>query len=111
MDKDREIIDNLLLSGAMQVCGIDETTGEFLYQFTPKLKDVMPELYREHLNNVNAEIMKLWEDGFVSMDLFADSPIVTLTEKAFDKEAISKLSQEDQWSLSEIKRVLFSKEF
>lgn len=110
MDKEKEIIDHLLLSGAMQICGVDEKTGEFLYQFTPKLKEVMPDLYREHLNSVNSEVMNLWESGFVNVDLLSDSPLVTLTEKAFDKDEISKLSKQDQWSLSEVKRVLLSKE-
>lgn len=110
MDNEKEIIDNLLLSGAMQICGVDEKTGEFLYQFTPKLKEVMPDLYREHLNSVNSEVMNLWEAGFVNVDLLSDSPLVTLTEKAFDRDEISKLSKQDQWSLSEVKRVLLSKE-
>jgi hypothetical protein len=110
MDKEKETINHLLLSGAMQICGVDEKTGEFLYQFTPKLKEVMPDLYREHLNSVNSEVMNLWEAGFVDVDLLSDSPLVTLTEKAFDRDEIFKLSKQDQWSLSEVKRVLLSKE-
>lgn len=110
MDETREIIDTLLLTGAMQVCGVDEKTGEFLYQFTPKLKEVMPDLYKEHLNFVNAEIMALWEKGFVTIDLMSDTPVVRLTDKAFDKKEISKLSKEDQYSIQEITRILTSTE-
>lgn len=106
MDESREIIDTLLLTGAMEICGVDQKTGEFLYQFTPKLKEVMPELYKEHLNHVNSEIMGLWEKGLVTMDLMSDSPVVRLTDKAFDENVISQLSKEDQYSLQEIKRIL-----
>lgn len=110
MDESKQVIDDLLLSGAMQICGIDKNTGEFLYQFTPKLKDVMPDLYKEHLNHVNSEIMRLWEKGFVHMDLMLESPVVTLTDLAFDDKEISKLSKEDRWSIEEIKRILSTKE-
>jgi len=110
MDETRQIIEDLLLSGAMEICGVDKETGEFLYQFTPKLKNVMPDLYNEHLNNVNSEIMRLWEMGFVNVDLMSDTPLVTLTDKAFDSKEISQLSKEDRWSIEEIKRILLSKE-
>lgn len=110
MDETREIIDTLLLTGAMEVSGVDEKTGEFLYQFTPKLKDVMPDLYKEHLNHVNSEIMRLWEKGFVTIDLMSDSPLVRLTDKAFDNKEVAKLSKEDRYSVEEIKRILSSTE-
>jgi hypothetical protein len=110
MDESKQVIDDLLISGAMQICGVDKNTGEFLYQFTPKLKEVMPDLYKEHLNHVNSEIMGLWEKGFVHMDLLAESPIVRLSELAFNDEEILKLSREDLWALEELKRILFTKE-
>lgn len=103
---EQKIIDKLVLSGAMEFAGVDNNTGEMLYQFTPKLKEIMPELYEEHLNYVNKEIMGLWEKGFVNVDLFSDNPIVTLTHKALDEEAISKLSKEDRWAIEEIRRIL-----
>ena len=105
-DREKKIIDKLILDGALQMSGVDSETGEILYQFTPKLKEVMPELYNEHLNFVNAELMRLWEKGFVNMDLMSDSPIVTLAEKAFDDNEIQTLSDQDRWAIQEVKRLL-----
>jgi hypothetical protein len=105
-NEDQKIIDMLVLSGALQMAGINEKTGEILYQFTPKLKEVMPDLYHEHLNYVNSEIMGLWEKGFVNVDLMSDSPIVTITEKALIQDEINQLSKSDQWAIEEIKRIL-----
>ena len=105
-NREQRIIDKLILNGAMEMAGIDSKTGEILYQFTPKLKEVMPELYNEHLNFVNAELMRLWEKGFVNMDLMSDSPIVTLSEKAFNEEEMSSLSDQDKWAIQEVKRLL-----
>ena len=105
-NEDNEIIEKLILSGALQMAGVNESTGEILYQFTPKLKDVMPALYNEHLNYVNAEIMRLWEKGFVNVDLMSDNPIVTLTSKALDDDALKELSEEDRWAIEEMKRIM-----
>jgi hypothetical protein len=105
MDEDNKIIEHLILKGAVEFAGVSET-GEPLYNFTQSLKDVMPELYREHLNFVNAALMGLWEKGFIDMDLLEESPTVRLSPKAFDKDEISQLEEQDQFSLKEIKRIL-----
>ena len=107
---EQEIIDKLILTGALQVAGVDSETGDFLYQFTPKLKEVMPELYDEHMNHVNGELMRLWEKGFLNIDFMQENPIVTLTDKALDQQELSKLSKEDKWGIEEIKRLLKSQE-
>lgn len=110
-NKENSIFDNLILKGALQMAGVDENTGEILYQFTPKLKEIMPDLYNEHLNYVNNELMRLWEMGFVNMDLMSENPVVTLTNKAFDEKYIKMLSDQDKWAIQEIKRLLSSREF
>lgn len=109
-DREKEIIEHLVVSGALQMAGVDTETGEILYQFTDKLKDVMPDLYDEHLNYVNSELMRLWEMGFVNMDLMSDNPIVTLSQKAFNDEEINNLSQQDKWAILEIKRLMTNRE-
>ena len=107
---EQEIIDQLILSGALQVAGVDSETGDFLYQFTNKLKEVMPALYDEHVNHVNGELMRLWEMGFLNINFMEDNPIVTLTPKAIDPEELSKLSKEDRWGIEEIKRLYKARE-
>jgi hypothetical protein len=100
------MIDDLILQGALEVAGIDSQTGEFLYSVTDKMKDIMPDLYEEHLNTVNKDIMALWENGFVDVDFNEDNPIVRLSFKAHDVKAISMLPKDLQWALEEIKRHL-----
>jgi hypothetical protein len=110
MSDHTEILDYLILNGAMEISGIDNDTGEFLYVFTTKLKDVMPELYEEHVNHVNSEIMRLWEKGLVNIDFMDDNPIVVLSEKAYIQEELMSLPKEDLWAINEIKRLLNSTE-
>lgn len=100
-----DMVDKLILEGVIEVAGIDSETSEFLYTFTPKLKDKYPLLYDELQNHISKEIMELWQFGFVSMDVMAENPIVSLTEKAFITEEVEKLGQQLQHSLSELKRL------
>lgn len=104
-NQEDKIIEKLILDGAIEFAGVESDTGEILYNFTPKLKEIMPDLYNIHLNQVNSEIMNLWEMGFLNIDLTSDSPVVTINEKALDINEISKLSKEQKWSLEEIKRL------
>ncbi len=98
-------IDSLILNGVIQPAGIDSETGEMLYSFTDKLQTLYPELHRETLNLVNSGVMRLWEKGFVDVDLLQESPVVRLNQKSFDKESINTLSSEDLYNLKEIIRI------
>lgn len=101
-----EIIDHLILEGGIEVAGVDPESGEMLYAFTPKVKDIMPELYHDHLNFVNDELMVLWEKGYVDINFLMDDPLISLTEKSYDQDEVDKLSKQERWSLQELKRVI-----
>jgi hypothetical protein len=109
-EPEEDIINKLILDNALEVVGIDKSNGEFLYAFTPKIKDVMPELYKDHLDFVNSEIMVLWEKGYLNVDFLSDDPEVTVTDKAFIQKELDKLSKQELWSLEEIKRLLKRRE-
>ena len=106
---EEEIFIDLLAKGALKFMGYDPNTDEKMYVFTPKIKELMPDLYQEHLNSVNAEVMNLWEKGYLNLDLFAKDPLISLTDKAVSPEDMLELSKEELWSLNEIKRVLLDR--
>lgn len=107
MDSEEDkIIDSLILNGSLEVAALDEDTGEMLYSFTPKIQELMPDLYKEHVSSVNAEVMNLWEKGFLDLDLFQKDPIITITPKALNRGEIENLSKQERWSLFEIIRLL-----
>lgn len=105
MSEDDKIIEDLILKGALEISGIDLETGEPIYNFTKKLKEVNPELHKESFTYFYNEVLKLWENGFVNMNIFEDNPIVSITEKAFNKEETSKLTKDERFSLEEIIRI------
>jgi hypothetical protein len=107
--EEEKIIEKLILDGGLETVGVDEETGELLYSFTPKIKNLMPDLYNEHITDVNTCVMALWEKGFLEIDFFAEEPIITLSEKALNKTEVEALSKKDRWNLFEIIRLLHPK--
>ena len=101
-----ELIKNLILEGALEVAGLDSETGEFLYSVTPKMQEVMPDMYEDHLTQVNRDILNLWEKGYVNVDFLSPNPMVTISAKGLDKVEVSKLSKPEIWALEEVKRLL-----
>jgi hypothetical protein len=99
-------IEELILSGVVEVSSVDPDTGEFLYSFTDKLHEVMPELLNRKLDFVKQEVDFFLEIGFLEVDNpKSRNPIIFLTDKAFDEDEVSTLSKNKQKSLKEIKRL------
>ena len=108
MKEENELIEQLILSGALEVAGIDMDTGEPLYNFTEKLEKVNPELHSEVSTYFSRETMALWQYGFLTMDVTVPNPFIYLTPKAFDKEEVEKLDPNHQYTLKEIIRLMTS---
>jgi hypothetical protein len=108
--KDQEIMDYLILNGGLEIVGVDSSNGSFLYSFTPKIKELMPDLYTEHINTINQEMLSLWEKGYINIDFLADDPVITLSKKSLIDSEVSKLTKDEQWSIMELKRLMFKKE-
>jgi len=108
MDPIDETIDMLIATGAIEKSGVDPISGNPTYVFSPLIQEIMPELYEEHLNEINRNIMALWEKRFVDMELLDNDPKVTLTDKAFDDHEIEQISREEQIALLEIKRIMIN---
>ena len=96
---------DLIENGAIEYAGLNEE-GEPIYNFTDKLKDINPDLFDIHQTQLNREVMFLWEQGFITVDLLEDNPDVGLTEKSFDEESINMLDDLYKSVLKEIKRIL-----
>lgn len=103
---ENEIIEDLILNGGLEVAGIDIETGEPLYNFTSKLKEINPQLHNEFSHYFTSETMALWQYGFISMDITEPNPLVTLLPKAFNREEVDKLDKNHQYTLKEIIRII-----
>ncbi len=105
MEQEDFIFMDLIENGAIEYAGLNED-GEPVYNFTEKLKDINPDLFDIHQTQLNREVMFLWEQGFITVDLLQDNPDVGLTEKSFDEESVAMLDDIYKSVLNEIKRIL-----
>ena len=95
-------LDYLMREGALEIVGVDAETGDFLYSFTEKLAELDPVMHEMMIDSFYDSIRNLWQLGFLSMDITAKNPMVSATEKVFDREAVEKLSPLDRQALSDI---------
>lgn len=105
MDMD-EKIESLILSGAVEVSGIEASTGEFTYSFTEKIHEIDPELARESQRMFNNHMYYLWEKGFLKINMEAENPMVSLLEKCFVQEEVLKLSDDSRLVLLSVMEAL-----
>lgn len=90
-DEVERIIDELILSGGLEVAGLDSETNEPLYSFTDKLSETNPDVAAGLQELFHLHVMALWERGFLNMNPMEENPMVTLTEFALDEDAIKTL--------------------
>jgi hypothetical protein len=100
-------IDFLILNGALEVIGLDDN-GEFLYAFTDKIMEMLPDLKEEVSKTYVEEIDTLWELGYLNMDISKENPSVTLTNMAYNDKMVSELPPRLQTVLLTVKYFLSS---
>jgi hypothetical protein len=106
MSQEDDLINELILQGAIEIAAIDSETGEFLYSFTEKINDVSPELAQNVNQAFNDDIMLLWQAGMIDVNWLDQTPMVKLTDKAFIKNEINNLSPQLKTTLEVIKSAL-----
>lgn len=94
-----DLIDQLILDGMVEVSAIDSQTGEMLYAFTDKAREQMPDMQRHAEKIFDDMIMFFWEKGFISMNIDAPNPTISVLPKALDEEEVSNLSVEQRVAL------------
>jgi hypothetical protein len=102
-------IDQLILDGSLEVSGMLDD-GNFTFKFTSKLKEKNPEIYEEVMRFFYSQVMFFWEKGFVSFNISEEDPAISVTEKAFDKEAVSTLTPMQQINLNLIIETMTKKD-
>ena len=57
------MLEHLMLQGAVEFQGIDESTGEMLYKITDKLKEVNPVIYNQLKDQYEHHMFRLIDQG------------------------------------------------
>lgn len=106
MDKEQEIINDLIEVGALEIAGVDQESGEILYRITKDMQTINPELFAAHQQGVHDDAMYLWEHGFLDIDVTEENPLVKATKKALDASAVAELPISKRLALEEILSIL-----
>ncbi len=104
-----DIVDNLVLNGGLEFAGNDSETGEALYKPTDRLKEIDYKLNEELSMYFSEVTLKLWEKGFLDMDVTQEDPVVKLGPKGFDAVAIKSLPKDERVVIEEIVKALLNK--
>lgn len=110
MSEENEIFDRLILTGGLKFSGKDPETGENMYVRTEMLKEIDPVLDREISIYFSEVVMRLWEKGFIDMDVTSADPVINISKRSLDIEKINSLDTDEKTALKQIIKVLFEKE-
>jgi len=99
---DDEMVEYLLSIGALEYVFTDED-GEPIYRLTPDAKDLVPDLYEEHMKDFNSVVFSLWQKDLV--DLVFDEggePLIGINNNTTDPEMIEMLDRQEKEAIEEI---------
>lgn len=109
MNESNEIFNKLVLTGGLRFAGKDPETGENMYVKTEMLKDIDPKLDVALGKYFSEMSMRLWEKGFIDMDVTDSNPIVSLNKKSLDPDQVKKLDANERSALKQLIKLLFNK--
>jgi hypothetical protein len=90
-------IEMLLEQGALEIMSIDEN-GEPIYRITAKCREVFPEFYYSHIQEVNQTSFDLWQLGVVTIIFSEEGERISYNKENYEKflEIESTLTQEQK---------------
>lgn len=99
---DDETIQYLLSIGALEYVSTDED-GEAIYRLTPDAKDIVPDLYEEHIKDFNSLVFSLWSKNMIDVVFDDDGePMVSINENTQNEDMIKELDREEKEAINEI---------
>jgi hypothetical protein len=102
-------VDKLILNGGLEFAGTDSETGEPLYRPTDRLKELDSKLSDDLSIYFSEVTLKLWEKGFIDMDITEEDPLVKIGPKGLDIDAIKSLDKDQRVVIEEIIKALSDK--
>lgn len=95
----KAFIDLMVEIGALEIVGYDNKSDSFTYSITPKMKELIPEFFEEHMKFVNQIAFDLWNQGYVEIMFEESGPLVMLKEDIDYPSILDSLKEEERMFL------------
>jgi hypothetical protein len=88
---EEEMIEYLISIGALEYV-FDDEDGEPIYRMTPEAKDIVPDLYEEHMKDFNAVVFSLWDKNMLDIvfDDKSGEPMIGINSNSLDDPEMIK---------------------
>ena len=91
---------NLMVEiGALEIAGYDKESDSFTYCITPKMKELIPEFFEEHMKFINQIAFNLWKKEYVEIVFEESGPMVMLKEDVDYPSILDSLKEEERMFL------------
>lgn len=99
---EEELIQYLLSIGALELVSEDSNKNP-IYRLTEEAKDLVPELYQEHMKDFHMAAFSLWSKGLINI-VFDDAgePLIGLNENSANFEKTKDLPKNEKRALQEM---------
>ena len=92
----KKLIEMMIEIGALEILGYDKKSDSFTYSITPKMKELIPEFFEEHLKFINEIAFTLWNKGYVEIYFEESGPLVMLKEGIDYLSIMDRLEHEER---------------
>jgi hypothetical protein len=97
------IILQLIEMGALEVRGYDSVSDQFIYNLTPKCKEILPDLFEEHFKMINELAFKLWSKDIIDLTFDKDGiPMVMPKNIEYTRSIMNDLPDEERFFLENL---------
>lgn len=99
---EEELVEYLLSIGALEYV-FDDEDGEAVYRLTPDAKDLVPDLYEEHMKDFNSVVFSLWRKNLIDVVFDEDGePLIGINDNTINEEMIKELDKQEREAIQEI---------
>lgn len=99
---------NELIDMGLLIEHINDVTGEKSYEIPSDVKERAPFLWEIHMKDIKKAIYRMWQHGMVDIMFSEEGPladVVTLTDLAFNKDAVDALPEIDKVYLEHLIKI------
>lgn len=99
---EEDLVEYLLSIGALEYI-FDDEDGEPVYRMTPEAKDIVPNLYEDHMKDFNAVVFSLWSKDMLDVVFDDDGePMIGISSNSLDEKKVKQLDKQEREVLQEI---------